>query len=79
MVSIFDFRVDEERVKEVGPDRACAEWLLRSGARVKWMGMEYWQTDYNSLPPSNFDRYKIEEIDATGSSVMGIGFPHLSE
>lgn len=73
------FRVDEERVKEVGPDRACAEWLLRSGARVKWMGMEYWQTDYNSLPPSNFDRYKIEEIDATGSSVMGIGFPHLSE
>ena len=26
------------RIKDVGPDRACAEWLLRCGAVVKWHG-----------------------------------------
>ena len=26
------------RIKDVGPDRACAEWLLRCGAVVKWKG-----------------------------------------
>lgn len=29
-------RVDRSRIEEVGPDRACAEWLLRCGAGVKW-------------------------------------------
>ena len=27
-----------ERIKDVGPDRACAEWLLRCGAGLKWKG-----------------------------------------
>ncbi|KAK7483527.1 hypothetical protein BaRGS_00025201 [Batillaria attramentaria] len=74
--SVFN-RVDEDRLKEVGPDRTCAEWLLRCGAGVRWKNMEHWERDYNSLPGSNYDRYKIEEIDATGSAVMAIGFPHL--
>ena len=29
------FRFDPERVKAVGPDRACAEWCLRCGASVR--------------------------------------------
>lgn len=74
--SVFN-RVDEERLKLNGPDRTCAEWLLRCGAKVKWKNMSHWEMDYNALPASNFDRYKIEEIDATNSAVMGIGFPHL--
>ncbi|XP_013790448.1 ATP synthase subunit s, mitochondrial-like isoform X1 [Limulus polyphemus] len=74
--SIFN-RVDPARIKEVGPDRAAAEWLIRCGAAVKWKDMEKWQTDYNTLPGSGFHRYKVEVIDATDSAVMDIGFPHL--
>ncbi|XP_023226937.1 ATP synthase subunit s, mitochondrial-like [Centruroides sculpturatus] len=70
-------KVDPERIKEVGPDRAAAEWLIRCGASVKWKDIDKWQVDYNTLPTGNFQRYKIEEIDATDSSVMYVGFPHL--
>lgn len=35
--SIFNM-VDANRIEEVGPDRAAAEWLLRCGAKVKWKG-----------------------------------------
>jgi len=72
--------VDKSRVDEVGPDRACAEWLLRCGAAVKWdTGSEEWHKDYNSLPPGNFRSMHIVEIDATDSAVMHIGFPHFSK
>ncbi|XP_076463509.1 ATP synthase subunit s, mitochondrial-like [Babylonia areolata] len=70
-------QVDPDRIKEVGPDRACAEWLLRCGAAVKWEGKGSWEKDYNQLPGSNFQQYKIQEIDATSSTIMALGFPHL--
>ncbi|KAG0721603.1 ATP synthase subunit s, mitochondrial [Chionoecetes opilio] len=71
-------RVDESRIKEVGPDRACAEWLLRCGAVVRWVDRDAWTKDYNSLPVGGGRGMKIEEIDATDSAVMHIGFPHFS-
>ncbi|XP_042884882.1 ATP synthase subunit s, mitochondrial-like isoform X1 [Penaeus japonicus] len=74
--TIFN-KVDESRIKEVGPDRACAEWLLRCGALVKWRNMESWTKDYNNLPVSGGRLLKIEEIDATDSAIMHIGFPHF--
>ncbi|KAK3607853.1 hypothetical protein CHS0354_038281 [Potamilus streckersoni] len=75
--SVFN-KVDDDRIKEVGPDRAAAEWLLRCGASVRWKGFNHIEKDYNSLPGGSFDRYKIEEIDASGSCIMFIGFPHLN-
>jgi len=69
--------VDEQRIKEVGPDRACAEWLLRCGAKVRWDKREEWLADYNSLPIGQYRALKIVEIDATESCVMGIGFTHF--
>lgn len=74
--TIFN-KVDPERIKEVGPDLAAAEWLIRCGASVKWKNFDKWQIDYNTLPTGNLHRYKIEEIDATDSAVMYVGFPHL--
>ena len=71
-------RVDPARIKEVGPDRAAAEWLLRCGAGVRWKGSEKQLTDYNSLSPGGFRQNFIEEIDATNSCIMSVGFPHLS-
>ncbi|XP_067277004.1 ATP synthase subunit s, mitochondrial [Pseudorasbora parva] len=70
-------KVDYERIKAVGPDRAAAEWLLRCGAKVRFRGFDRWQHDYNGLPTGPLGRYKIEAIDATDSCIMYRGFDHL--
>ncbi len=70
-------RVDYERIKAVGPDRAASEWLLRCGAKVRFQGFERWHHDYNGLPTGPLGRYKIQGIDATESCIMYKGFDHL--
>lgn len=70
-------RVDHERIRDVGPDRAASEWLLRCGAMVRYQGQERWQKDYNHLPTGPLDKYKIQAIDATDSCIMNIGFDHM--
>lgn len=70
-------RVDYERIKEVGPDRAASEWLLRCGAKVRYQGFERWQEDYNGLPTGPLGKYKIQGIDATESCIMYRGFDYL--
>jgi len=66
---------DPERVKEVGPDRAAAEWLLKNGAFVRWQGQQNVVKDYNQIGVSG-GRH-VEAIDCTDSSVSGSGFQHL--
>jgi hypothetical protein len=73
---LCNFRVDASRIKDVGPDRACAEWLLRCGAGVRWQNSKSFVKDYNSLPHEG-KSMKIIEIDATDSAVMNVGFPHF--
>lgn len=75
----FSFRVDYERIKAVGPDRAAAEWLLRCGAKVRFQGFQRWHHDYNGLPTGPLGRYKIQAIDATESCIMYRGFDHLGQ
>lgn len=70
-------KVDYERIKAVGPDRAAAEWLLRCGAKVRFQGFDRFQHDYNGLPTGPLGRYKIQAIDATESCIMQKGFDHL--
>ncbi|XP_053191287.1 ATP synthase subunit s, mitochondrial [Scomber japonicus] len=70
-------KVDYERIKAIGPDRAAAEWLLRCGAKVRFEGFERWHHDYNGLPTGPLGRYKIQGIDATESCIMHRGFDHL--
>ncbi|KAM9067413.1 ATP synthase subunit s, mitochondrial [Sarcophilus harrisii] len=70
-------KVDHERIKAVGPDRAASEWLLRCGALVQYHGQEKWQKDYNNLPTGPLNKYKIKAIDATDSCIMNIGFDYL--
>lgn len=68
-------RVDQERIRSVGPDRACAEWLLRNGASVKWKNFSEYLKDYNSLPEKN--QYYIQAVDATDSGITHVGFPYF--
>ncbi|KAL0969418.1 hypothetical protein UPYG_G00227160 [Umbra pygmaea] len=70
-------KVDHERIKAVGPDRAAAEWLTRCGAKVRFHGFDRWQHDYNGLPTGPLGRFKIQGIDSTDSCIMFKGFEHL--
>ena len=80
ITSVFLFaRPDNDRIKEVGPNRACAEWLLRCGATVKWKGSDRFQTDYHSLPASNFQSFVIEEVEAVEAGITNSGFAHFGK
>ncbi|XP_014213460.1 ATP synthase subunit s, mitochondrial [Copidosoma floridanum] len=71
--------VNKKRVDEVGPDRACAEWLLKNGASIKWLGCADYLRDYNSLPKEDVNvKLCIEAVDATDSAIHHIGFQHFS-
>ncbi|XP_015928786.1 ATP synthase subunit s, mitochondrial [Parasteatoda tepidariorum] len=75
--TIFN-KVDNHRIKEVGPDRAAAEWLLRCGASVKWKDQKCWVSDYNSLEVNTKLQHVIEDIDATESCIMNEGFHYFN-
>lgn len=67
-----------DRVKEVGPDIACAEWLLRNGAFVRWKSSSKLVTDYNALPSTAGD-YHIEAVEANDAGISYEGFPHFGQ
>uniref|UniRef100_A0A069DPT9 Putative atp synthase subunit s mitochondrial n=1 Tax=Panstrongylus megistus TaxID=65343 RepID=A0A069DPT9_9HEMI len=79
LVSIFN-RVSNSRIEAVGPDRACAEWLMRNGAFIRWQGQPNFLSHYDNLPLDENDKapYYIEEVDATDASISHHGFPHFS-
>ncbi|XP_048394306.1 ATP synthase subunit s, mitochondrial [Stegostoma tigrinum] len=72
-------KVDYDRIKAVGPDRAASEWLLRCGASVRYKGFDKWQKDYNHLPTGPLEKFRIEGIDATESCIMFKGFDYLDD
>ncbi|CAK9816983.1 ATP synthase subunit s, mitochondrial [Anthophora plagiata] len=74
-ITVIFNRVDADRIKELGPDLACAQWLLRNGAAVRWKNSKELTRDYNKLPSGN--SYFIEAVDATDSGICDVGFPHF--
>ena len=76
-VAIAFNRVDADRLKQVGPDRLCAEWLMKNGGAIRTAeAPQRIHKDYNSLPPENI-RFRIKVVDASGSSIMKIGLEHF--
>ncbi|KAM7342765.1 ATP synthase subunit s, mitochondrial [Cochliomyia hominivorax] len=76
-VAIAFNRVDTDRLQQVGPDRLCAEWVIKNGGAVRTVSAPSRQHgNYNALPPEN-NQFKLKVIDATGSSIMKIGFDHF--
>lgn len=75
-VNMMFNKPDDERVKKLGPDRTCAEWILRNGGSVVWSNGRK-LADYNKLPSDDVAVPKIAEIDGTDSGISHYGFPHL--
>ncbi|XP_041980126.1 ATP synthase subunit s, mitochondrial [Aricia agestis] len=76
-VNMMFNKPDPERIRLVGPDRACAEWVLRNGGKVVWADGKT-LSDYNALPSDSNAVPKIAEIDGTDSGISHYGFAHLS-
>lgn len=75
-VSIAFNRVDTDRLQLVGPNRTCAEWVLKNGGAVRFQNFpSILFSNYNALPGEM--KLPVIEIDGTNSSIMDIGFDHL--
>ncbi|XP_037949155.1 ATP synthase subunit s, mitochondrial-like [Teleopsis dalmanni] len=69
--------VDVSRLQEVGPNRLCAEWIVKNGGAVRFLeDPNKLYNDYNSLPPES-QKYRLKVADATDSSIMNIGLDHF--
>lgn len=73
---------DDNRIKEVGPNIACAEWLMKNGARIRWKGCKEFVNHYDCLPNmknGSTDQFKIEQVYAgKEASISHIGFRYFS-
>ena len=73
------------RVKEIGPDRAAAEWIVRCGGTIKFDNLRTPFDDFNALirataeldPRIPKEQVHLIEIDARDSSVSGFGCYHF--
>ncbi|XP_030387082.1 ATP synthase subunit s, mitochondrial [Scaptodrosophila lebanonensis] len=76
-VAVAFNQVDVDRLSKVGPNRLCAEWVLKNGGGVRTVDSpsKLWK-DYNSLPPESI-RFQVKVIDASNASIMKIGLEHL--
>lgn len=69
--------VDVQRLREVGPDRSCAEWILKNGGAVRFtMCPRILINAYSDLPMESV-KIAVKEIDATGTAITELGFDHL--
>ncbi|KAI8421726.1 hypothetical protein MSG28_009701 [Choristoneura fumiferana] len=66
---------DPERIRLVGPDRACAEWVLRNGGKVVWVSGET-LADYNMLPS---DDHKVPNWQDSLTHVQISKCPDVSD
>uniref|UniRef100_A0A1B6CP58 Uncharacterized protein n=1 Tax=Clastoptera arizonana TaxID=38151 RepID=A0A1B6CP58_9HEMI len=79
-LTIIFNRVSQSRINEIGPDRACAEWLMRNGALIRWKGDTNFLTSYDNLPKDDEatgKKFHLQEVDATDSSIAHHGFAHF--
>ena len=75
----FCCRIDKDRIAKVGADQACAEWLVKCGATVRFHGRKNIIDDYNKLGAQATPNAKLAEVHAEEATVMSIGFLHFSK
>ena len=77
-LNVLSNKYDRKRVEELGPDRACAEWLLRCGGSIRYKNWGSFITNQKQIPTGTPGQFKIEEIRAIKSSITSEGFAYLS-
>lgn len=74
--------MDNDRINEVGPNMACAEWLMKNGAQVRWKGCKEFVSHYDCLPNlacGSLKQFQIQEVYAgKEASISHIGFRYFS-
>ncbi|XP_030385789.1 ATP synthase subunit s, mitochondrial-like [Scaptodrosophila lebanonensis] len=76
-VAVAFNQVDMDRLSKVGPNRLCAEWVLKNGGGVRFVdNPSRLLKDYNSLPPET-SSVRVKVVDATNASIMKIGLEHF--
>jgi len=74
--------LDDDRIKEIGPDLACAEWLMKNGAFVRWKGSKEYVRHYDCLPnatPGRRKQFLIQQVYAgKEASISHLGFSYFS-
>nr|AHZ64885.1 ATP synthase subunit s [Tetranychus cinnabarinus] len=75
-LNLISNRVYQERIDDVGPEQACAEWLIRNGCEIKWSTSEKLQVHYEDMPDINESTW-IQGIKGDNSSLMSVGFDHF--
>ncbi|KAH0551346.1 ATP synthase subunit s, mitochondrial [Cotesia glomerata] len=85
LIPVFN-NVSKKKIQELGPNVACAEWLIRNGAAVKWKKIssnesridDKYLNNYDNLPKASGGmEYVIYGVDATDSGISHEGFPHF--
>jgi H+-transporting ATP synthase F0 complex subunit s len=74
---ILFLRYNRKRVEEIGPDRACAEWLLRCGGSIRFKNWGSFIANYKTIPIGAPGQFKIEEIRAVKACITSEGFAYL--
>lgn len=81
IIVILQKSFDDDRIKEIGPNLACAEWLMKNGAQVRWKGCKEFVSHYDCLPSatsSNLGQFLIEQVYAgKEASISHIGFSYF--
>ncbi|CAI6349751.1 unnamed protein product [Macrosiphum euphorbiae] len=74
-------RLDDDRIKEIGPNLACAEWLMKNGAQVRWKGCKEYVRHYDYLPnttPVHREQFLIQQVYAgKEASISHLGFSYF--
>jgi len=69
---------DTDRLKKIGPDRACGEWIVRNGGRVKFLNHSSYTEKYGFLPQGDRNTgHKVVAVDAMGVEITERGLDHL--
>lgn len=61
----------------MGPDRACAEWVIRCGGTVRFQNWGSFISNSKTMPSGAMGQFKIEEIRAIAASITSEGFAYL--
>lgn len=60
---------------------ACAEWLMKNGAQVRWKGCNEFVNHYDCLPTikcGSFNQFHIEQVYAgQEASISHLGFGYF--